>query len=313
MIDTGPPLARAALLALAALGRLAPLAAQDSAPAAREPDVVFVPTPIATVRGMLRLAAVGRSDLVYDLGSGDGRIVIAAAREFGARAVGIDIDPARIAESRANADTAGVAGRVSVRQGDLFRADLRPATVVTLYLTVPLNLRLRPKLLRELRPGARVVSNSFDMGEWTPDSTAIVRGFAQAETPVHLWIIPADARGEWRVTIAGDGRAAPETLVVRFTQRFQRLQGSAMVNRRRVALAEAKLRGDRVSFTLPGDGARPALRFEGRLAGGLMEGTVAREGAGETRPWRAVRTARRSSRRATARAARRAVGPYGWS
>ncbi|SRR5581483_1954602 len=299
MAMSTPSLARAALLGLAALGEAGaplapplapPLAAQDSARAEREPDVVFVPTPMATVRGMLRLAAVGDSDLVYDLGSGDGRIVIAAAREFGARAVGIDIDPARIAESRASADTAGVAGRVSFRQGDLFRADLRPATAVTLYLTVPLNLRLRPKLLRDLRPGARVVSNSFEMGEWTPDSTVIVRGFAQAETPVHLWIIPADVRGPWRVTIAG----APETLVLRLTQRFQRLRGTALVRGRRVALAEPKLRGDRVSFTLPGAGGRPALRFEGRVAGGTMEGTVAGGGAGEPRAWRAARIVRPS-------------------
>jgi ribosomal protein L11 methylase PrmA len=133
---------------------------------------------------MLRLANVGPGDVVYDLGCGDGRIVIAAAKR-GARAVGVDIDPQRIREARANARAAGVEGRVELRQGDLFEADVAPASVVMLYLWPEVNLRLRPKLLAELRPGTRVVSHAHDMGDWRPQRTAVVGG-----ARVLLWIIP---------------------------------------------------------------------------------------------------------------------------
>src|SRR5919109_1152283 len=129
-------------------------------------DVPYVPTPERVVDKMLELAKVGPQDVVYDLGSGDGRIVIAAARKHGARGVGIDIDPQRIKEGRDNARRAGVADRVEFREGDLFKADIGDATVVTLYLMSSVNLRLRPKLLNELKPGTRVVSHAFGMGDW---------------------------------------------------------------------------------------------------------------------------------------------------
>ena len=148
-------------------------------------DVPFVPTPSDAVSAMLKLAGVGKDDVVYDLGSGDGRIVITAARRYGARGVGIDIDPVRIAEGERNARTAGVAGRVRFVNQDLFDADIGEATVVTLYLLPRLNLRLRPKLLAELKPGARVVSYGFDMGEWAPERSVEVGSSA-----VYLWIVP---------------------------------------------------------------------------------------------------------------------------
>jgi ribosomal protein L11 methylase PrmA len=148
-------------------------------------DVPFVPTPEKTVAAMLQLAKVGPNDVVYDLGSGDGRIVIAAARRHGARGVGIDIDPQRIKESRANARKAGVSARVEFREGDLFKADISEASVVTLYLLPSLNLKLRPKLLAELKPGTRVVSYGFDMGEWQPAATAFV-----GSSVVYCWVIP---------------------------------------------------------------------------------------------------------------------------
>jgi SAM-dependent methyltransferase len=132
-------------------------------------EVPYVATPLPVVDTMLQLAAVGRDDVVYDLGSGDGRIVIAAARDYGARGVGIEIDPRLVAESTRRAEQAGLGSRVRFTTEDLFQTDLRPATVVTLYLTRELNLRLRPKLLAELRPGARVVSHRFDMGDWRPE------------------------------------------------------------------------------------------------------------------------------------------------
>ncbi|HLU68683.1 MAG TPA: class I SAM-dependent methyltransferase [Kofleriaceae bacterium] len=168
----------------AALAAALPVEAQAQ-PAQREPDVVFVPTPEPVVKEMLRMAGVGPNDVVYDLGSGDGRIVIAAARDFGARAVGIDIDPERIKEARENVRRAGVQDKVEIRQGDLFETDLSEADVVTLYLLERLNLKLRPKLLRELRPGARVVSQTFSMGNWKPDAQTEVDG-----TTIYMWVIP---------------------------------------------------------------------------------------------------------------------------
>ncbi len=161
-----------------------PLLAQ-AAPASRAPDIFFVPTPNEVVDKMLEMAKVTAKDVVYDLGSGDGRIVITAAQKYGARGVGIDIDPERIEESTANAVNAGVTDKVKFIRGDLFEADIRPATVVTLYLLTQLNLKLRPKLLKELRPGARVVSHAFSMGDWQPERTAEVAG-----TTVYLWRIP---------------------------------------------------------------------------------------------------------------------------
>lgn len=136
--------------------------------------------------GMLKLAGVTRADVVYDLGCGDGRVVIAAAEKFGARGVGIDIDPQRIKESRENARRAGVTGRVKFRNEDLFEADIRQATVVTLYLFPDVNLRLRPKLWKELRPGTRVVSHSHDMGDWRPEKETEVDGHT-----IYYWTIPA--------------------------------------------------------------------------------------------------------------------------
>jgi hypothetical protein len=267
-------------------------AAQDSAHRERAPDVMFVPTPVGTMLAMLRLAGVGDSDRVYDLGSGDGRLVITAAKQFGARGVGIDIDPQRVAEGRSNADTAGVAGRVTFRQGDLFETELRPATVVTLYLTTTLNERLRPKLFRELRPGTRVVSNSFEMGDWKPDSTAIAHGYAQAETPVHLWIMPANARGAWRITLedagTGTGTGRP-SIGLRFTQRFQQLSGTATVNGRPVVLSEARLRGDHLSFAVPLKAGAAPWRFVGRISGDTAVGTAAGERNLAPHHWRGIR------------------------
>ena len=152
-------------------------------------DVPYVQTPNEVVVEMLRLARVDRNDVVYDLGSGDGRLVIAAARDFGARGVGIEIDPRLVAQSAESARRAGVGERVTFREGDLFRTDLSDATVVTLYLSSELNLRLRPKLLRELRPSARIVSHAFDMGDWAPARVIRVET-RDRPAQVYLWIVP---------------------------------------------------------------------------------------------------------------------------
>ena len=154
-------------------------------PPALSRDVPFVPTPEKVVDKMLEIAKVGPNDTVYDLGSGDGRIVIAAAKKYGARGVGVDIDPDRIREARDNAERAGVARKVEFREGNLFDADIREATVVTIYLLSGINKKLRPKLLAELKPGTRVVSHAFDMGDWKPAATAKV-----GASTVYYWVIP---------------------------------------------------------------------------------------------------------------------------
>ena len=152
-------------------------------------DVPYVQTPHEVVAQMLRLAGVGRNDVVYDLGSGDGRLVIAAARDFGARGVGVEIDPRLVAQSVESARRAGVGDRVTFREQDLFQTDLADATVVTLYLSPALNLRLRPKLLRELRAGARIVSHDFDMGDWPP-ARALRVDVRERASQVYLWVVP---------------------------------------------------------------------------------------------------------------------------
>jgi ribosomal protein L11 methylase PrmA len=158
-------------------------------PVLREPDVGYLPTSQLVVDEILRLVPIKAGDVVYDLGCGDGRFVITAAKNYGARGVGIDLDPERIRESKANAETAGVPARVTFRQGDLFEADIREATVVILYLLPDLNQKLRPKLLAELRPGTRVVSHYFDMGsEWPAEKVLEIQG-----RKVYLWTIPERA------------------------------------------------------------------------------------------------------------------------
>ena len=157
------------------------------------PDVPFVPTTDEAVQAMLKLADVKKTDVVYDLGCGDGRIVIAAARDFGARAVGIDIDPQRIAEAKENAKKAGVEKLVRFEENDLFESDIHEATVVTLFLLSNVNLKLRPKLLNDLKPGTRIVSNTFDMGDWNPEKEVTVGDPEQGPSLSHrlfLWTVP---------------------------------------------------------------------------------------------------------------------------
>jgi SAM-dependent methyltransferase len=168
-------------------------AAQTAAPR-REPDVPYVPTTDAAVQAMLKLGEVKKNDVVYDLGCGDGRIVIAAAKSFGSRGVGIDIDPVRIGEAKDNAKKAGVEKLVRFEENDLFQADIHEATVVTLFLLPNVNLKLRPKLLQDLKPGTRVVSNTFDMGDWKPEKEYIVPDTevdSYLSHRLYLWIVPA--------------------------------------------------------------------------------------------------------------------------
>jgi ribosomal protein L11 methylase PrmA len=160
------------------------LEAQAQAPT-RTPDVIYVPTPPEVVEAMLKVANVKAGDVVYDLGCGDGRIVVTAAQKYGARGIGIDIDPQRIKEANENVQKSGVGDRVKIMQADLFETNISEATVVTLYLLPSLNVKLMPKLMKELKPGTRIVSHAFDMGDWKPEQTLNVDG-----RTVYYWTIP---------------------------------------------------------------------------------------------------------------------------
>ena len=163
----------------------------------REPDVPYVPTPNEVVEQMLALAKVTKNDVIYDLGSGDVRIVITAAQKFGTRGVGIDINPERIKEANENARKAGVTDRVQFRQQDLFETDISKATVVTLYLLPDINVTLRPELFRQLKPGTRIVSHDFDMGEWKPERVVQVKG-PNREHTLYYWVVPKEVPANLR-------------------------------------------------------------------------------------------------------------------
>ncbi|HEY7482111.1 MAG TPA: class I SAM-dependent methyltransferase [Gemmatimonadales bacterium] len=256
---------------------------------ARTADVIFLPSTAEVMTRMLELARIRPADLVYDLGCGDGRIVIAAVKRYGARGVCIDIDPALIAASRRNADTAGVRDRIAFRVGDMFEADLHGASVVALYLSPALNLRLRPKLFRELQPGARVVSHNFDMADWRPDTAVSVRWPTGGTSAVYAWVLPADVAGSWTLTVPAAG--GDRRYRLRFEQRYQVLSGTASLSGRSIDLGATRLVGDSLEFELSDrrGGRRTVLRFGGRVSGGEMTGVVQLDSASSGRTWRATR------------------------
>lgn len=234
-------------------------------------DAPFVVSDYDVVDAMLAMAEVRPDDHVIDLGSGDGRILIAAARSHGARGLGVDIDPRRIRESTANAQAAGVTHRVTFRQQDLFTTPLAEADVVTLYLTREVNLRLRPRILSQMRPGTRVVSHDFDMGDWRFDQRERV-----GTATIYMWVVPARAGGNYR--LSADGRTA--TLVLE--QQFQRLTGTITSEGATSRVEQGRINGDRIRFIANlGDGRRT---FEGRVRDGVLESVS------PGRAWRAVRT-----------------------
>ncbi len=245
-------------LPLSTLATLSLLFVPPDAPA-RSPDVVYVPTPEAVVDTMLEVAEVDAGDVVYDLGCGDGRIVISAARDFGARGVGVDIDPRRIAESEANVRAAGLEDRVEILQADLFTLDLRPATVVTLYLLPELNEKLRPQLFAQLRPGTRVVSHDFAMGDWDPDRVIEMSGEASGHT-VYFWVIPANADGTWRLDGGGE---------IEIDQVYQNGTGTMLLDGEQHVITEAELDG--AAITLTAEGPEGRRTFAGTVAGDSLE------------------------------------------
>jgi SAM-dependent methyltransferase len=273
-------------LRLAAVALLFVGSAGAAAPGAF-PDVPtpYLPSTNVAVDEMLRLAGIGTDDLVVDLGSGDGRIVIAAARDYGARGVGIELDPKLVSESRLNAQQAGVADRVSFRQGDVLTAEFREATVVTLYLLPGLVEKLKPRLLAHLRPGTRIVAHDYGFADWKPDRRIVI-----SKTYL-LYVVPAAVAGRWRLSASLPG--GERELEFELEQQYQEIRGGARVAGGFLPAFEARLDGDRIAFVLVDDGV--SHRFEGRLQGTLlMEGTV-RSGPGRgtgANPWRATRIVR---------------------
>jgi trans-aconitate methyltransferase len=189
------PLVLSVLVFVALTVASAAVVAQPAKTLDKQPEVPFVPTNDKVVAEMLKVANVGKNDVLYDLGSGDGRIPITAARRWGTRGVGVDIDPQRVKEARENATKAGVTDKVKFLQQDLFETDIKEATVVTLYLLPDVNLRLRPKLLADLKPGTRVVSHNYDMGDWKPLKTLTVK-LPDGEHTVYYWVVPPRAAGK---------------------------------------------------------------------------------------------------------------------
>lgn len=237
-------------------------------------DVPYVPTPPEVVDEMLRLVDLRAGDVLYDLGCGDGRIVIAAAKRSRVRAIGIDIDPVRIRESNDNAAQAGLAGKVRFIQQNLFEADFRDATVVTMYLLTSVNLRLRPKLLADLKPGTRLVSHSFDMGEWKPDKTSLIRTSYDDQRDVHFWIVPANVTGRWEWDFPDGRRKKHYTLLA--GQQFQTVTASATEGDWPLAVNDVVLVGDRINFRLDAeaDGKMNSFLYEGTILGDKIAGTV---------------------------------------
>lgn len=247
-----------------------------SYPQTRLLDVHFEATPGDVVEAMLKMAGVTKEDVVYDLGCGDGRFVITAAKTFGARGVGVDIDTVRIKEGNENAQKASVTDRVRFIPGDLFEIDVREATVVTLYLLNELNLQLRPKLLRELKPGTRIVSHAFDMGDWEPDDTGQVR-----DRTFYYWVVPANISGTWYWSLASSMRGWQNELFL--YQEFQEVSGKGSIQGWQVRIREPRLIGDQLSFRVRynSEGQNVAMRFNGRVNDDTIKGSVKIQGG----PW----------------------------
>ena len=243
-------------------------------------DVPYVPTDDAIVAAMLKLGDVSGDDVVYDLGCGDGRIVIAAAK-LGARGVGIDIDLQRIHEATDNVKRHGLTSRVKILRESFFDISLRDATAVMLYLLPGINVKLRPKLLWELTPGTRIVSNNFEMGDWGPDATESIH-----HRTLYKWIVPAWVQGDWRCVIGrrrarrgGGGGAAGaygdrQHMKLHLRRHYQVVSGIARLGGRDIVVTDGRIRGDQLSFTLwHAQHVRPPVKFVAAVTGNILRGT----------------------------------------
>jgi len=259
----------------------------------KELDTPYVPTPQAVVERMLDMAQVKASDMVIDLGSGDGRIMITAAKRHGARGFGVEIDPRLVKRSNEEAKRVGVADRVKFLQQDLFNTDFHEAAVLTLYLLPDVNIALRPKILAELKPGTRVVSHDYGMGEWRPDAQETIPApdktvGTRKESMVYLWIVPARIEGEWIFELSSGGKTRRTRLVLK--QRYQFVSGAVeLTGQGDVQISEGRLRGNEVRLVLPpGALDRGPVELVGRVTGDSLNGTV-RRGEREVANWSARR------------------------
>jgi len=251
-------------------------------------DVVWVPTPPQVVEHMLDLAKLTKQDFVIDLGSGDGRIVLAAARR-GARAMGVELNKDLVELSNEEAARQGLSERAQFRVQDIFQTDLSQASVLTTYLLPHLNVKVRPQLLRQMKPGSRVVTYSFHMGAWQPDAVSQVNGLT-----VHYYVVPAAAMGTWRWQHDGIGFARDYEMDV--AQRFQLLSGSARAKNSVAYLRDMKLEGDRITFTLTEEAgsALAQTRYEARIDADTMSGTARTNNQPEPKRWSARRVSGRT-------------------
>jgi len=250
----------------AAIALCAALAAGSGRAPGAELDVPtpYVPSTRLNVDEMLRLAAVGPQDVVYDLGSGDGRVVIAAARDYGARGVGLDIDAALVRESRENARRAGVGDRTEFRQEDLLTANIREASVVTLYLLPTLVRRLQEKLFADLKPGTRIVAHEYGFPDWKPDRKIVI------SKTFYLYTVPGRVAGSWRLETSAGNR--PRAYDIAFGQHYQEIKGAARVTGGILPAFEARLAGEHIAFVLMDEDM--TYRYEGRVQGERMDGIV---------------------------------------
>jgi SAM-dependent methyltransferase len=246
-------------------------------------DVVWVPTPPKVVEYMLDVAKVTAQDFVIDLGSGDGRIVLAAAKR-GARAVGVELNKDLVQLSNEEAARQGLSGRAAFRVQDMFQTDLSQASVLTTYLLPHLNVKVRPQLLRQMKPGSRIVTYSFHMGAWQPDAVSQVDGLT-----VHYYLVPAAAMGTWQWTHDGIGFSRGYEMHVQ--QQFQLISGSASARNSVAYLRDMELEGDRIAFTLTEEAGSSLAqtRYEGRIAGDLITGTARTNNQAELKRWSARR------------------------
>ena len=238
-------------------------------------DVIWVPTPDEVVDRMLRMAQVTQNDLVYDLGAGDGKIAIAAAKKFGARAVGIEYDADMAKHAQGNVEKAGVAGKARIIRGDIFATDFSQATVVTMYLLPGLNMKLRPTIL-SMRPGTRIVSHSFTMEDWEADEISSMDG-----RRAYFWLVPANVNGGWTLEAGG------ERTEISFDQKFQKIDGTVGLGQTQGGLRGARLSGFNISFAYV-DSNGVKRDFTGRITGGRMEGSFRAENGTEGR-WSAAK------------------------
>ena len=235
-------------------------------------------TPMPVVNAMLKLASVGPDDFLIDLGSGDGRIVITAAKMFGGRGFGVELNEKLVDLSKKYAKQEKVSDRTAFYVRDLFKTDLSKADVVTMYLLQEANLELRPKLLNELRPGTRLVSHAFHLGDWRPDDTVLIGNVHWGEHAVYLWIMPAKVGGRWRWSLSMPG--GKQTFDVELNQHFQDIGGVARNEKGKWRLFDATLKGDRISFSLVSEADDRMIRqdYEGRVKSNVIEGTVTLSG-----------------------------------